>query len=94
MDKEGLKLLAMLLRVFANQNCSKLKNCHAHEIVAAFFGYKSRTSLISDPNFSGVPPKAPYIHIAQRIKTIESIDDNLPDAVMIEEYINSVLSKW
>jgi hypothetical protein len=93
-DKEGLKLLAMHLRVFANQNGAKLKNCHAHEIVAAFFGYKSRASLISDRAFSGEPPKAPFIHILQRIKTIESLDDNLPDAVTIEQHILTLLKEY
>lgn len=93
MDKEDLKILAMYLRVFANQNGARLKNCHAHELVAAYFGYKSRSSLLSDQDFSGVQPKGPFVHILQRIKTIESLDENLPDCVAIENFINDLLKK-
>ena len=43
------KLCADSLRSFLSDNHGiKLKSGHAHEIVAAFFGYKSKISLLAD----------------------------------------------
>lgn len=43
------KLCADHLRAFVNDNHGvKLKASHAHELVAAFFGYKSRAALLAD----------------------------------------------
>lgn len=46
------KLCADFLRNhFAAQYSHKLKSSHAHEIVAAFFGYRSRAALLSDIDY-------------------------------------------
>jgi hypothetical protein len=49
MSLDIAKLCVESLRVYARDELGcKLKAAHAHEIVAAFFGYKSRIALLSD----------------------------------------------
>ncbi len=49
MQQDITKLCADNLRTFTNDNFGlKLKATHAHELVAAFFGYKSRAALLAD----------------------------------------------
>ncbi len=43
-----VKRCADSLRVFSEKRDVKLKATHAHELVAAFFGYKSKAALQSD----------------------------------------------
>ena len=42
------KLCADHLRVYADARGIKLKAAHAHELVAAFFGYNSRAALLAE----------------------------------------------
>ncbi|BCA95191.1 hypothetical protein TUM19329_15520 [Legionella antarctica] len=42
------KLCADQLRAISNNYGVKLKSSHAHELVAAFFGYRSKAALLSD----------------------------------------------
>ncbi len=46
------KICADHLRVFSRQNGVNLKSSHAHEIVAAFFGYKSKAAMLADKECS------------------------------------------
>lgn len=49
MQQDITKLCADSLRAFTNDNFGeKLKASHAHELVAAFLGYKSRAALLAD----------------------------------------------
>lgn len=49
MQQDITKLCADNLRTFTNDNFGiKLKASHAHELVAVFFGYKSRAALLTD----------------------------------------------
>lgn len=47
------KLCANYLRTFSNNHGVKLKSGHAHELVASFFGYKSKAAMLAD-NFSPI----------------------------------------
>jgi len=42
------KFCADYLRAFTNNHGVKLKSGHAHELVAAFFGYKSKAAMQAD----------------------------------------------
>lgn len=53
MQQDITKLCADNLRTFTNDKFGiKLKASHAHELVAAFFGYKSRAALLADAEHS------------------------------------------
>ena len=46
------KICADSLRTFSNEKFDiKLKAAHAHELVAAFFGYSSKNALLADKKY-------------------------------------------
>lgn len=51
MQHDITKLCADSLRAYAKENLVDLKSSHAHEIVAAFFGYKSKIALLADRQY-------------------------------------------
>lgn len=80
------KLCADQLRVISNNYGVKLKSSHAHELVAAFFGYKSKAALLSDTLSSienighasiFVPIQSTFID--ERRKCLEDLPFDLPD---------------
>lgn len=102
MQHDITKLCADSLRSYLNNNHGiKLKSGHAHEIVAAFFGYKSAISLRQDSQYPlSNLRQAEYIHfdpsvalVNQRIKELQ-ID--LPDAVILAGgfYPPLIAEKW
>lgn len=92
--QEITKLCADHLRVFSNHQGVKLKASHAHELVAAFFGYQSRAAMLSDKEhpLSNLPktqviilrPSAP---IDQRRKQLQGFPSDLPDSNTLGEII-------
>lgn len=98
------KLCADNLRTFANNNFSiKLKASHAHELVAAYFGYKSRAALIADtisPIYN--LPKAEIIVMSsdklidQRRSELEELPLELPDSYTLGESVYAILfsDRW
>ncbi len=52
MQRDISKLCADSLRALANEKYgTKLKSAHAHELVAAYFGYRSKNALLADQNY-------------------------------------------
>jgi hypothetical protein len=94
-----IKFCADDLRIFINSNYNiKLKASHAHELVAAFFGYKSNAALIADTiapisklpqaNFIVLAPTEP---IEERRKQLHDLPLELPDNQVLGEIIYSTL---
>ncbi len=89
------KLCADSLRSFSqNQFGIQLKSSHAHELVAAYFGYSSRAALLADTKspISNLS-EAKYIvltptdFIKERCKDLHGLPQNLP-----HEFIEAVYS--
>lgn len=93
------KLCADTLRASADTNYStKLKSSHAHELVAAFFGYNSNAALLADTTapISNLPQAniivlAPTEPIEQRRKKLQDLPIELPDNYVLGEIIYSTL---
>ena len=94
------KLCADDLRTFISNNYSiKLKATHAHELVAAFFGYKTNAALLADTNtpISNLPQAhvvilAPSESIDERRKRLHDLPLELPDTQVLGEIIFTTLS--
>jgi len=85
--QEITKLCADHLRAFSSINGIKLKASHAHELVAAFFGYKSRAAMLADTQYpiSNLPLAylivlRPSDPIDQRREELQNFPSNLPDS--------------
>ena len=80
------KLCADQLCVISNNYGVKLKSSHAHELVAAFFGYKSKAALLSD-TFAPIENIGqakifvliPSAFIEERRKCLVDLPSDLPD---------------
>lgn len=86
------KFCADYLRAFSNNYDVKLKSGHAHEIVAAFFGYKSKAAMqadilcpIENLGRAQIFVLIPSLFIEQRRKCLEDLPSNLPDTYMLGE---------
>lgn len=95
-----VKLCADSLRVFLiDKHGIKLKSGHAHEIVAAFLGYKSAISLRQDTQYSITHlDQAEYIlfdtssiYVEERLKSLEGLPPDLPPSYILAEGIYPVL---
>lgn len=93
------KICANSLCAFANDNYSiKLKPSHAHELVAAYLGYKSKAALLADTTapisnlkqalYIVLTPTAP---IDQRRQELEELSPGLPDSYILSEGVYSGL---
>jgi len=104
MQHDITKKCADSLRSFAQNNYGiQIKSAHAHELVAAYFGYSSRAALIADTNcpitnlrqaeFVVLTPAAP---IKERCKELKELPENLPhelaDGVYLPLYDEN--DKW
>jgi len=89
--KEKLKWMAIYLRFFCAKNGCLLINCHAHEIIAAFFGYKSRASLLSNEEFNFSVPDDSILLMTKRISELEGFPENAPDVFVIHKELIEVL---
>ncbi len=94
MKLEITKACADSLRAFTQNNYGiQLKSSHAHELVAAYFGYASRAALIADKQcpigkltdaeIIILNPSAPLVD--QRLKTLENLPLELPPSDMLAE---------
>ncbi len=86
------KTCADTLRVFTENHNIKLKASHAHELVAAFFGYKSKAAMQADTFCSVEGMKKAHIlvlmpssFIDQRRQCLEDLPPELPDTYTLGE---------
>lgn len=86
------KRCADTLRVFSENQGIKLKASHAHEIVAAFFGYKSKAAMDTDNTCSmdnlsqaNIYVLTPTALIDERRQCLEGLPSDLPDAYTLGE---------
>lgn len=95
-----VKLCADSLRTFLiDKHGIKLKSGHAHEIVAAFLGYKSAISLRQDTQYPITHlDQAEYIlfdtssiYVEERLKSLEGLPPDLPPSYILAEGIYTVL---
>ncbi len=95
------KLCADSLRSFLSDNHGiKLKSGHAHEIVAAFFGYKSKISLLADETYpltnmdqaEFILLNPPVSFIDQRIQNLEGLAPDFPPSHILAEGVYSVIT--
>lgn len=95
-----VKLCADSLRTFLNDKHGiQLKSGHAHEIVAAFFGYKSAIALRQDmqcpitnlDQAEYILLDTPMLFVDQRLKNLEGLSPDMPPSYMLAEAIYSVL---
>jgi len=95
MQSDITKACADYLRDMYDQN-PKLKSSHAHELVAAYFGYSSRAALLADSKFpiENLGKATLFIPdielLASRMKELEG----LPEAVSNVEKLAEVLTKY
>lgn len=92
------KLCADHLRAFSENYGIKLKASHAHELVAAFLGYKSRAALLADTKYSpnnlpqaNIIVLTPTALIEQRRKDLKDLPPELPDPYSLGEVVYTVL---
>ncbi|HAT8370119.1 hypothetical protein SC826_11920 [Legionella pneumophila serogroup 1] len=93
------KLCADQLRVISNNYGVKLKSSHAHELVAAFFGYKSKAALLSDTlapieNIGQAQTFVliPSAFIEERRKCLIDLPSDLPDTYTLGEEMFTFLA--
>ncbi len=101
MQHDITKLCADSLRSYLNDNHGiKLKAGHAHEIVAAFFGYKSKIALLADERyplsnlekaeFIMLNPPTPFVD--RRMKSLEGLPPELPPSYILAEGVYRVIT--
>lgn len=98
------KLCADSLRTFVNDHYNiKLKPTHAHELVAAYFGYKSNAAMradmvapITNLRQASILVLAPTAPIDLRRQELEGLSTDLPDTYTLGEGVYSPLisEKW
>ena len=94
------KACADSLRAFTQNNYGiQLKSSHAHELVAAYFGYASRAALLADQNFpignlteaESIILNPPTLLVDQRLKTFENLPSGLPASDVLAEGVYAPL---
>ncbi len=91
--QEISKKCADSLRSFTKENYDiKLKAAHAHELVAAYFGYKSKNSMLADVRFpisrleeADIIVMIDDSEINNRRDDLQCISDSLPDSYKLGE---------
>ena len=95
MRRDIPKLCADSLRALAKDKYGiKLKAAHAHELVAAYMGYRSKNALLADKKYPiGDLAKAELVvmvpdeAIDQRRKALEGLSTELPDSYTLGEAV-------
>lgn len=84
------KLCANHLRVYSSTHGIKLKSSHAHELIAAFFGYKSKAAMLADTlcpieNLAKaqILVLMPSLFIDERRKCLDELPDDLPNTYIL-----------
>lgn len=93
------KFCADHLRAISNNRGVKLKSGHAHELVASFFGYKSKAAMLADTsspidrlNQAQFLVLTPPQFIEQRRKCLENLPSDLPDNSILGEELFTYLT--
>ncbi|WP_408072882.1 hypothetical protein ACJEHO_08780 [Legionella pneumophila] len=93
------KLCAVQLRAISNNYGVKLKSSHAHELVAAFFGYKSKAALLSDTlaSIENIAQAQTFVlvptaFIEERRKCLVDLPSDLPDTYILGEEMFAFLA--
>ncbi len=101
MKFEITKACADSLRTFIQENYGiQLKSSHAHEIVAAYFGYSSRAAMLADKDYpvenlkdaKVIIPNISISSMEQRLKTLEKLSPELPSSYILAEAIYSTIT--
>ena len=104
MQQQLSKLCADSIRTFSIEKYDiKLKPAHAHELVAAFFGYSSNNALLADTKYpitdlaqAEIIVMIPDDFIDQRRKKLKGLSPGLPDSYTIGEafYVSLFSDAW
>lgn len=95
MQHEITKKCADSLRSFAQNNYGiQIKSTHAHELVAAYFGYSSRAALLADTKSPITNLRqaefvvlTPTVQIKERCKELKGLQENLPHELVEGVYL-------
>lgn len=99
MKRDVSKLCADSLRAFAkNSHGIHLKAAHAHELVAAYFGYRSKNALLADAKYpisnlvdASIVVMVPDAFIDQRRLVLLDLSRNLPSSRDLGEGVYGAL---
>ena len=99
MQHDISKLCADSLRTFTNDKYDiKLKAAHAHELVAAYFGYKSKNAMLADTKYpisdldqAEIIAMIPDNFIDHRRKNLQGLSSELPDSYTLGEAVYASL---
>lgn len=99
MKRDISKLCADSLRALVNEKYgTKLKSAHAHELVAAYFGYRSKNALLADENYpisalaqAGIVVTMPDEFFNKRRMDLLELPSDLPDNSDLYQTIHSTL---
>lgn len=99
MQSNLFKLCADSLRTFSKEKYDvKLKAAHAHELVAAYFGYKSKNAMLADTKHpisklgqAEIIVMTPDDFIDQRRQNLQELSSDLPDSYTIGEAVYAPL---
>lgn len=102
MQLEITKRCADSLRSFSDSNFGILiKSSHAHELVAAYFGYSSRAALLADTKHpisnlrqAEIIVLTPTAEIKKRRNELKELPENLPDDIAEGVYFPLYEEKW
>ena len=99
MQHQLVKQCADSISAFASENHDiKLKPTHAHELVAAFFGYPTKNSMSADDKYpitnlaqSEIIVMIPDDFIDERRKCLQDLSSELPDSYTLGEAVYECL---
>lgn len=93
-----IKICVDNLRNHSQNHGIKLKASHAHELVASYFGYKSRSALLEDKLYplsnlrqASIITLAPINLVEQRRYSLQNLPSDLPDTDTLREWFYSSL---
>jgi hypothetical protein len=99
MQPKLFKSCADSLRTFSKEKYDiKLKAAHAHELVAAFFGYSSKNTMLADTKYpisnmgqAEIIVMTPDVFIDQRREDLQELSSELPDSYTLGEAVYAFL---
>lgn len=102
MNFEITKACAISLRTFTQNNFGiELKSSHAHELVAAYFGYSSRAAMIADDKCPITNLKdaeiivlnPPTLFVQHRLTNLDNLPSGLPSSDVLAEGVYEPIVK-
>lgn len=94
------KACADSLRNFTQNNYGiQLKSAHAHELVAAYFGYTTKTSLLADKQHpienledaEFIVLQTPVQLVNERLATLENLPEDLPSPEILSQGVYAAI---